>query len=70
MPLTSNETRLLAIICKEVLDILDSPDESSMTKCLDIHDLIDSWVTANNLELQAVKRQGGVYTIKIKEGEL
>jgi hypothetical protein len=68
MTLTSNEARLLVIICREVLDILDLPEDASQVKCVQIRDLIDSWVTANDLELQAVKRKGGVYVIEIKEG--
>jgi len=71
MTIKSQEARqLLAIICREVLDILDLPDESSMTKCLDIRDLIDSWVTANDLDVGAVKRQSGLYMIEMnKEGD-
>lgn len=70
MTLTSNEAQLLAIVCREVLDILNLPEEAPRVKCVQIRDIIDSWVTANDLEVEDVKKQGGFYVIEIKkEGE-
>lgn len=64
MTINSQEARqLLAIICQEVLDILDLPEDAPRVKCVEIRDLIDSWVSANSLNIGAVQKQEGVYLI-------
>jgi hypothetical protein len=67
----SNWKDTAAIICREVLDILDS-NETNYVKCDEIRDLINSWVTVNNLNVENVQRDGNVYMLQIeeeKEGE-
>lgn len=58
------EARAIAtIICREVLDILDSELKPDF-KLKETRDLIASWVNANKLNIAAVQRMKGMYRLE------
>ena len=53
----------LTIICREVLDVIDTAEGTPSQVKAEVRSLILSWVNANKLNIEAVKRIDGAYVV-------
>jgi len=63
--LSKQSKALLTILIKEIKDIINShPYDSGMCQ-IEINELLDSWINANNLKLYEVVKEDGIYQLKL-----